>query len=576
MKPLNLDNSPCSPTSSNCIIWQGPDLGCIKLCKGDTISDVVAALATELCTVMDQLNVSNYDLSCFNLTACPPADFQALIQFLINHICALEGITPTTNTQGTATCPDCVVTVASCFIQGNNTTMQLVDYVTAIAERVCGLITSISDLQNQINQLDVRVSVLENTAAPTFTLPTISVDCTLQDSPYIGFGGSATAINTVLAALINDDTYGYCALRTATGLPAELQDAIASQCITSATTSLVYGTPMGTAYSGTWVGTPTTVADSLTDLWIALCDIYNYVSTQTFEVKDTNTIDLTYGSDDILTASIQDTGWVNLEGFTYMSANSSRPQCRRIGNVIHFKGIIQIPMGNSGEGASGTALTASSPDAYAANAYGKTLNAALTGDTNACYINGSNPTSTIPSGSTNVNEGVTLYFNRAQRVIPASVIPSTVNLDATTTLGNRSFVFRGINISGSDTAILSSIVGVFIDNNGRLAISAPNAVENYNGTGIYYSSMQRNVVSNPIVGSYIPLFDNTSPSANNGPSASTTYNADLKTLTSTYVWPFSQNCMSAFQLGGFSVRLDGLSAFISPCEVAIPTPVPCS
>ena len=47
MKPLNLDNSPCSPTSSNCVIWQGPDLACIKLCKGDTVSDVVAKLAAE-------------------------------------------------------------------------------------------------------------------------------------------------------------------------------------------------------------------------------------------------------------------------------------------------------------------------------------------------------------------------------------------------------------------------------------------------------------------------------------------------------------------------------------------------
>ena len=85
MKPLNYDNSPCSPISSNCVIWQGPDIPCIKLCAGDTISDVVFKLATELCTVLDTLNVTNYDLSCFNLVACGPNDFQALIQFLIER-----------------------------------------------------------------------------------------------------------------------------------------------------------------------------------------------------------------------------------------------------------------------------------------------------------------------------------------------------------------------------------------------------------------------------------------------------------------------------------------------------------
>ena len=67
MKPLNLDNSPCSPISSNCVIWQGPDIPCIKLCTGDTVSDVIHKLAIELCNIMDLLDVNGYDLSCFDL-----------------------------------------------------------------------------------------------------------------------------------------------------------------------------------------------------------------------------------------------------------------------------------------------------------------------------------------------------------------------------------------------------------------------------------------------------------------------------------------------------------------------------
>jgi len=81
MKPLNYDNSPCSPISSNCVIWQGPDIPCIKLCAGDTISDVIFKLATELCTVLDTLNVTNYDLSCFNLTLVVQMIFKHLYNF---------------------------------------------------------------------------------------------------------------------------------------------------------------------------------------------------------------------------------------------------------------------------------------------------------------------------------------------------------------------------------------------------------------------------------------------------------------------------------------------------------------
>jgi hypothetical protein len=86
MKPLNLDKSSCNPISSNCVIWGGPDIECINLCKGDTITDVVYKLALELCIIMDTLNVSNYDVECLDL-ACEPKDFAELIQAIISKLC---------------------------------------------------------------------------------------------------------------------------------------------------------------------------------------------------------------------------------------------------------------------------------------------------------------------------------------------------------------------------------------------------------------------------------------------------------------------------------------------------------
>ena len=132
MKPINLDNSPCSPISSNCVIWQGPDIPCIKLCRGDTISDVINKLAIELCNIMDLLDVNGYDLSCFDLASCKPQNIQELIQFLIERICALEAVdaaaaaTPTTTVNpARSTSADTLVTVAPCFIVGGITKMLL-------------------------------------------------------------------------------------------------------------------------------------------------------------------------------------------------------------------------------------------------------------------------------------------------------------------------------------------------------------------------------------------------------------------------------------------------------------------
>jgi hypothetical protein len=279
MKPLNYDNSPCSPTSSNCVIWQGPNLHCIKLCTGDTISDVIANLATELCTVMDQLSITNYDLSCFNLVGCKPETYQELLQFLIEQICLAQGISPTTIDSKSS---DALITVAPCFIVNGITVMSLTDYVIAIGLRICNIIDQISIINNTLNELDIRVTILENAVPPTYTLPSITSDCILQNSPQIGGSGSGPVpLDQLLSILINDDNNGYCALRSATGLPVDLVNSVLSQCILNTDLQLSNNLPFSNNpnWESNWNVAPTiTVASSINNIWVALCDIYNYHS----------------------------------------------------------------------------------------------------------------------------------------------------------------------------------------------------------------------------------------------------------------------------------------------------------
>lgn len=282
MKPLNLDNRPCSPTSSNCVIWSGRNIPCINLCTGDTVTDVIEKLATELCAIIDQLNISNYDLSCFNITSCPPSSFAELIQFLIEQICASQGIS-TTGKDLSSGCPDCVVTMADCFITGPQTTMQLVDYVKLIASRICSIGETIIAMQTQITNIDNRVTVLENAVPPTYVLPSIETNCL---APYMSGAVSAT-IDLVLDTLLNDPTIGYCSLINATGLPTDLLSAVAGACITATTPTLSHPPiPFGTLYLGTWINSPTTVADTINNIWITICDIYNGVPTTVVAAGD--------------------------------------------------------------------------------------------------------------------------------------------------------------------------------------------------------------------------------------------------------------------------------------------------
>ena len=505
MKPLNLDNRPCSPISSNCVIWQGPDIPCIKLCTGDTISDITFKLATELCAIMDQLNVSNYDLTCLGISACPPQDFQALIQLLINKICELNNI-PVTETKS-AGCPDCVVSVAECFVQGTQTTMQLVEYVQMIANRICNILDQLNIINNQITNLDNRVTVLENAPAPTFTLPNIDTNClsTYLTAPYTNL--TQAPIDAILNTLVNNSTIGYCALIEATGMPADVNAAVLTQCITDLDQSLAALTlspPVVTTfsayYAGTWVnsgtlGTEPTIANAINNIWISICDIYTYVSTLALVVQDTNSIDLSY-SGGVLSSKIVDSGWVDLDGFNFYVGTmaSNKPQCRRIGNQIHFRGEVYIPIDNG----SGAIVALSSQNGY-----------------NGTY----RATPFVGTGGIAYDAEGRILLN-SNGGGPASVIPTSV-VDAGTNLDNSYFAqqlvarrkltvetFTGSGVVGS--VLLNAAVNVAILSNKTLRIAPLNNIEAETGDAVSFNgnSLLRSLTSSFTPGSRIINFRN--------------------------------------------------------------------
>jgi hypothetical protein len=241
MKPLNTNNPGCDPISSNCVIWQGPDIECINLCKGDTVSTVVNKLALELCNILDTLDVSNLDLSCLTLNDCGPEDFQALLQLLIQKVCELENLNPDggpCDPTVSGGCPDCIVDVAECFyftdrLGDQQTTMQLVDYVTAIGNRVCQIVGQIETINATLENHEDRIVVLENKPDPTLDLPFISPSCVLPSSP-------ALPMDQVLIALEQQ----FCQLRDATGDP-----------------------------TAGWNSTVSNLAQGVTNMWLTLCDI---------------------------------------------------------------------------------------------------------------------------------------------------------------------------------------------------------------------------------------------------------------------------------------------------------------
>ena len=190
----------CNPVSSNCVIWQGPDLDCIGLCHGDTISDVIAKLAQELCDLIDLVSLAPTSTTPFDFTCLlqagqlPPENIHELIQLIIDRLCdqiaettTIEGDINVIEKQGTsgAACPDnCIMTIATCFQYTNPfgdlvTTMTLPEYATAIGNEICDILADIVTINAQIVTLQTDVGT---NAADILTLQTTMV--TTSDLVY--------------------------------------------------------------------------------------------------------------------------------------------------------------------------------------------------------------------------------------------------------------------------------------------------------------------------------------------------------------------------------------------------------
>jgi hypothetical protein len=536
MKPLNLDNSPCNPISSNCIVWQGPDITCINLCTGDNVSDVVSKLATELCTIMETLKITNYDLSCFDLTACGPADFQALIQLLIDKICTLEGVTPE-QVKSTDTCPDCVVSVAECFITGTQTTMQLVDYVNLIGERICSIITDISLINTQIADILVRITNLEATPEPTLTLPSFTLSCQIGSL----LSGSTQQIDILLEEFINNVWCGYV---TATGSGLELTTAVGQKCIIDGDTQLNTGTPFSA--NPLWIqdASYATVADAINNLWIALCDVYNYTTSSVgVTVLDTNTVDLNITVGNLLSAKVKDTGWVDLEGFDFYSGSAIKPQVRRIGNVLHFRGYIFVPLSDGGGGIQ-----------------------ALGSFSDYNSIPRCNPAT--GAGGVTISVGGVISFNGGLSVIPTSVTTDT--FDGDYRMPYPGVLSRPIIVTGAYGTVLNAACRIGITSAGVLFIGALRDQEEISGApGFVGGSHLRFITSNVRSGESIPNYINTASYIHNFPAAGVNaLVAETDFSGADYTWPFDCDAGDSSDLGGFFATIEGLTAFLD-CDADI-------
>jgi hypothetical protein len=191
------------------------------------------------------------------------------MQIILNKICALENGT-TTDGVNTAGCPsDCEIAVAPCLQYSDNlgntvTSLPIKDYVILIGNRICTILTSIANLQNQIDALDTRVTNLENGS---------------------GGGGGGTSFNVTsdclsqsalsLQEYINVLDAAFCELQANSGTQLQYISATsASACVSTNSPQMADPAQiMGNYQQPQWLASPNSSFQQIQNLWVAICDI---------------------------------------------------------------------------------------------------------------------------------------------------------------------------------------------------------------------------------------------------------------------------------------------------------------
>jgi hypothetical protein len=255
-------------------------------------------------------------------------------------------------------------------------------------------------------------------------------------------------------------------------------------------------------------------------------------------------------------AIVPDSGWQNLNGFSYYDSNpafaSVRPQVRKIGQMLHFRGLVIIPLAEADS--SSTLIPLADYSSFKS----------------AVVFQG-----TSTAGGCLVNVDGSITFNQNSNTIPTSIIPNIVttpidsvyvkqNVIATRRI--QTYVDITPSAASSGGAILNSVISVFVYTNGKIAVQTLKDIENQVdplNTTEGVNSLR--FITSKVIQGQRPVNQVSINTGNTLHSSSvvSTLPYDMRVENSQF-FAFDCDASLAEDLGGFTFRLDGLTAFVAP------------
>ena len=246
-----------------------------------------------------------------------------------------------------------------------------------------------------------------------------------------------------------------------------------------------------------------------------------------------------------IASTLNDTGWVDLEGFSWISSSNARkPQFRKYGKQVYFRGTAILPLSSASNGSVLIPMTESGTGAFYVN------------DAYAYVYQG--------TGGCTLNSNGAAAFNNGSSIFPSGY---GISIDKLYQTGFQ-LVSRVVKTRAANAGVaLSTVFNTYIDTSGVLTIQTYKDLElspYIPNTTVGLGSGGARILNSQV---------KTSEHVINWTQATTGYTqstTSFPSYTRQWVVPSNVNdflfdCDPAeeTQIGGFQVNLDGLVAFTS-------------
>lgn len=95
-KRRSIASTNCVTTAASCIKWDGPDIPCLDICNGDELTDVIHAIAAQICAAIGVTDFSTLSLQCLvdklGVTLPTERTLINLLQLAFDNDCKLKDL----------------------------------------------------------------------------------------------------------------------------------------------------------------------------------------------------------------------------------------------------------------------------------------------------------------------------------------------------------------------------------------------------------------------------------------------------------------------------------------------------